>query len=86
MTNRQGIIDDLLSEVAEREGCRPDEIEWWAWPQSFPTTAGPVAPAGARGNMPASFQVFGFRPPNGRTQKWCCGYWRHWNGQVGQNW
>lgn len=77
-------IDKLLTEVADREGCEPEEIEWFAWPQAFPTTAGPSG--GAGGNICSTWQVIAFNPPNGRKQRVCGGRWRHWNGEFMQRW
>ena len=48
-------IDDLLAEVAKRENCQTDDIEWYSWPQAFPTTAGPH---GIGGNICTQFQVY----------------------------
>lgn len=77
-------IDKLLKEVANREGCDIQDIEWYSWPQSFPTTSGPSG--GIGGNTISTWQVVAFIPPNGRKQKWCGGKWKHWNGQFQQQW
>jgi hypothetical protein len=76
-------ITKLLKEVAEREGCAIEEIEWYAWPQVFSTTAGP---SGVGGTTPTTHQVIAFAPLNGRLQRYCCGKWRHWNGKFMQEW
>lgn len=72
------MIDDLLDEVAAREGCNADDIEWYSWPQNFPTTSGPKG--GAGGCTITTFQVFAFDPPTGKRQMYCGGVWRHWSG------
>lgn len=77
-------VDDLLAEVASREGCNPDDIEWYSWPQNFPTTAGPKG--GVGGCMIIRFQVFAFDPPNGKRQKYCGGVWKHWSGEPQCRW
>ena len=77
-------IDDLLSEVAKREKCLLEDIQWYSWPQIFSTTAGPSG--GAGGNICTSFQVVAFNPPNGRKCKYCAGVWRHWSGEFMQKW
>ena len=77
-------FEELIQEVADREGCHPEDVQWYSWPQSFPTTAGPSG--GAGGNTCTTFQVFAFDPPGGRRQRVCAGKWRHWNGEFMQRW
>jgi hypothetical protein len=72
-------IKALLDDVAKREQCDSSEIEWYAWPQIFPTTAGP---RGCGGSMCSTFQVIAFDPPTGKKQMFCGGAWRHWNGEF----
>lgn len=76
-------IDKLLDEVASREKCDKAEIEWYAWPQIFPTTAGP---SGCGGSMTTSFQVIAFDPPTGNKQMFCGGKWRRWTGEYMERW
>ncbi len=76
-------IDELLSEVAQQEKCSPDEIEWYSWPQNFPTTAGP---RGAGGCHITSFQIVAFDPPTGNRKMYCAGIWRRWSGEPLCRW
>ena len=76
-------VDELIAEVAKRAECLPDEVEWYSWPQSFGTTAGPGG--GAGGNMITSFQVYAFDAPGEKT-RYCAGQWRRWNGEFQQRW
>jgi hypothetical protein len=73
----------LLAEVARRAQCEPGEIEWYSWPQTFNSTAGPNG--GAGGNTPTTFQVFAFDAP-GLKLRYCAGKWRPWNGECRQWW
>lgn len=74
-------LPGLLSFVAEKAGCAVCDVEWCAWPQVFPTTAGP---RGAGGNMCSTFQVYAFRTPTADPLMWCGGVWRRWSGELGQ--
>lgn len=84
MSNISQTIDDLINEVANREKCSPDDVQWYSWPQNFPTTSGPKG--GAGGCMITSFQVFAFDPPTGNRQKYCGGVWRRWKGEFNDRW
>lgn len=84
MQSHQKTIDDLLEEVAAREECSINDIEWISWPQLFPTTAGPKG--GIGGNMITQHQVHAFRTPNGKMFRFCSGVWRRWNGEFMQRW
>ena len=80
-------IYQLIEEVAKRVGCEPEHVEWYSWPQSFATTAGPGG--GAGGNTISSYQVFAFDAiGDGRTERsrYCAGKWRKWNGEFNQKW
>lgn len=77
------VIEELLKQVAERENCDVEEIEWYSWPQTFGTTAGP---SGAGGNMMTACQVYAFHVPSGNSQRYCAGHWRRWNGEFMQCW
>lgn len=72
-------IKNLLDDVARREQCDPSDVEWYAWPQVFPTTAGSK---GCGGSMCSTFQVIAFAPPTGKKQMFCGGIWRRWNGEF----
>lgn len=77
-------IEDLLIEVAKREGCYPGDILWYSWPQSFASTSGPRG--GIGGCAITSFQVFAFDPPTGKRQKYCAGVWKNWSGEPDCRW
>jgi hypothetical protein len=76
-------VDELLSEVAARENCDVDDIEWYSWPEAFGATAGP---SGVGGATVTRYQVYAFSPPSNKLQKYCAGQWRHWNGELNQKW
>lgn len=77
-------INKLLLEVAIREKCHPEDIQWYSWPQMFSSTSGPRG--GCGGQAMTSFQVYAFDPPVGKKQKFCAGVWDHWNGQFQEKW
>jgi len=77
-------IQNLLADVAKREGCYPDDVQWYSWPQAFGSTSGPRG--GIGGQMVTSFQVYAFDPLVGRKQKFCAGVWKEWNGEFQGNW
>lgn len=76
-------IKSLIEAVARRSKCSTEEVEWYSWPQVFANTAGPGG--GAGGNTMTTFQIFAFNA-NGELSKYCCGYWRKWNGEFQQKW
>ena len=76
-------ISDLIAYSAKQGQCRPDEVEWYSWPQAFGSTAGPGS--GAGGQMITSFQVYAF-DACGERIKWCAGVWRRWNGEMCGKW
>jgi len=75
-------IKSLLDEAAVCRNTEVGELQWWAWPEVFGSTAGPRGRVG--GQMLTTFQVFGFEAANGRRVKWCSGVWKSWDGR--QSW
>lgn len=77
--------DIPLAEAAARLGVEVNEVEWFSWPETFGSTAGPNR--GAGGQMLTQFQVFGFRP-SGFIGGWkyCAGRWKPWCGEMLEDW
>lgn len=65
----------LIKNAAEKCDCGENDINWWSWPQTFSSTAGPHG--GIGGQALTTFQVFGFEG-NGRRFLFCDGLWKMW--------
>jgi len=82
--------DDLMKLVVERfrrlgsARSSEDSIQWWSWPEVFPSTSGPGG--GIGGQAMTTFQVFGFRCDHHRDGLlYCGGHWRLWR-RAEQRW
>lgn len=76
MVDVQGLVTDL----ANKHGVDHRDIQWYAWPQMFGSTAGPGS--GVGGRAMTTFQVVAFELPDGQMLKFCAGHWKRWNGQI----
>lgn len=87
MVNLEFDINRIFKEAKERLKVRRDEdLEWYSWPQVFPSTAGPK-PGGIGGQALTTFQVFAFiSRETGERIKGCNGYWTTWNGEFLDRW
>lgn len=54
---------ELIKQAGEYLECPEKYIEWYSWPETFGSTSGPHG--GIGGQTMTSFQVFGFRGPDG---------------------
>jgi len=78
-------IDNLLEEASRKLGVSTHEIEYFSWPQTFGSTAGPGG--GIGGSVMTDFQIFAFRI-KGQLKgiQTCANYWRPWSGQLEEYW
>ena len=68
-------INDLQLKAAEILNLEyPDELDFFAWPEVFGSTAGPNP--GFGGCVITTFTVFGFRSPNGDGVLHCGNQWK----------
>lgn len=75
-------LEEMIAHVAEKAGVPADNVEWYAWPHVFPSTAGP---RGSGGNAMTTFQVYAFDTGANRY-KYCSGVWRTWSGEFQGRW
>lgn len=64
-------IDAL--DVAKTLDCAPEELEYWAWPQTFGSTAGPFPGGGVGGMMMTNFTIEAWHDGGGNAVLFCDG-------------
>jgi hypothetical protein len=77
-------IIELLAYLTEKYNT--EDIIWYSWPCTFPTTGGP---SGCGGNTITSQQVYAFEILTDRELiniKYCCGIWRRWGRIFLEGW
>jgi hypothetical protein len=79
-------IDPLIAQAANRLDVPYHAVEWFAWPEAFPTTAGPSRGMIA-GQAFTTFQVFAFRVAGAdKGLMYCAGHWQDWGGAMQERW
>lgn len=69
-------VGPLLAEAAKRLPCEERDVNWFAWPEVFGSTAGPRS--GIGGQALTTFQVFGFQGYEDDGLLYCAGIWKPW--------
>lgn len=81
------VVHEACDKLGERDGVGSyltQQIEFYSWPELFPSTSGPHG--GGGGQMFTTFQVYAFESPAGTKVKVCAGIWKTWHGVVGEAW
>ena len=68
-------VEALRREAAKRLGESPDDLEYYAWEQTFANTTGPRG--GLGGQVLTRAAVHAFKSPcTGRAELFCVGVWK----------
>lgn len=72
-------------EAAKRLGCPIEDIEFFSWPEVFPSSSGPRY--GIGGQIMTTFQVLAFAHPSEKKAiKFCAGIWKPWDRVICSPW
>lgn len=78
-------LTTILADAAQRLDCELQDLEWYSWPETFPSSSGPRMRPG--GQTMTTFQVFAFaHPSQKKALKYCAGVWKPWDRNICSPW
>jgi len=78
-------LTPILADAAKRLDCDQPDLEWFAWPEIFPSSSGPRY--GVGGQAMTTFQIIAFaHPSQEKAIKFCAGVWKKWDRVIASRW